>query len=115
MIDLSTWKKAWALLETRERRNAWIVLAIIIAGGLSSALMVGSVLALFVRSGTATQYRDHTGPELGLQYVRLHLRLYLSRCFGADLVGGDCHCERDPACENLGCGAVCDDAHTFAE
>jgi ABC-type bacteriocin/lantibiotic exporter with double-glycine peptidase domain len=44
MIDLSTWKKAWALLETRERRNAWIVLAIIIAGGLSSALMVGSVL-----------------------------------------------------------------------
>lgn len=42
--DLSAWKKAWALLETHERRNAWILLAIIIAGGLSSALMVGSVL-----------------------------------------------------------------------
>src|SRR6056297_130326 len=44
MIDLSTWKKAWALLDGRERRNAWIVLGIVILGALSSALMVGSVL-----------------------------------------------------------------------
>src|SRR6056297_340115 len=44
MIDLSTWKKAWALLDGRERRNAWIVLGIVIMGALSSALMVGSVL-----------------------------------------------------------------------
>lgn len=44
MIDLITWKKAWALLDARERRNAWIVLGIVILGALSSALMVGSVL-----------------------------------------------------------------------
>ena len=44
MIDLDTWRKAWALLDGRERRNAWITLAIVILGALSSAFMVGSVL-----------------------------------------------------------------------
>lgn len=44
MIDTSTWKKAWALLDARERRDAWIVLAIIIVGALASAVMVGSVM-----------------------------------------------------------------------
>ena len=44
MINPGPFKKAWALLDARERRNAWIVLGIIILGGLSSALMVGSVL-----------------------------------------------------------------------
>ncbi len=44
MIDLSSWKKVWTLLEARERRSAWIILSIIVAGGLSSALMVGSVM-----------------------------------------------------------------------
>ncbi|WP_198665073.1 ABC transporter ATP-binding protein [Tropicimonas sp. IMCC34011] len=44
MIDFGTWKKAWALLDSRERRNAWIVLGIVIVGAMSSALMVGSVL-----------------------------------------------------------------------
>lgn len=44
MIDLETWKKAWAMLDMRERRNACITLAVVIFGALSSALMVGSVL-----------------------------------------------------------------------
>lgn len=44
MIDLPTWKKAWALLDARERRKAWIVLVIVVFGALSSALMVGSVI-----------------------------------------------------------------------
>jgi ABC-type multidrug transport system fused ATPase/permease subunit len=44
MIDLSTWKKAWTLLDARERRNAWIVLGVIIVGALASAVMVGSVM-----------------------------------------------------------------------
>ncbi|MBV7410718.1 ABC transporter ATP-binding protein [Maritimibacter sp. DP1N21-5] len=44
MIDLLTWKKAWALLDARERRNAWIVLGVIIIGALASAAMVGSVM-----------------------------------------------------------------------
>lgn len=44
MIDWPTWKKAWALLDARDRRNAWIVLGIVIVAALSSALMVGSVV-----------------------------------------------------------------------
>lgn len=44
MVDLSIWKKAWALLDKRERRNACIVLGVIIIGAISSALMVGSVM-----------------------------------------------------------------------
>lgn len=44
MIDTTTWKKAWALLDARERRNAWVVLGIIIIAALSSAVMVGSVM-----------------------------------------------------------------------
>ena len=43
MINLNTWKKAWALLDAHERRNAWITLAVVVLGALSSALMVGSV------------------------------------------------------------------------
>lgn len=44
MINLDTWKKVWALLDARERRNAWITLAVVVLGALSSALMVGSVM-----------------------------------------------------------------------
>lgn len=44
MIDIEIWKKGWALLDARERRNAWITLAVVILGAMSSALMVGSVL-----------------------------------------------------------------------
>jgi ATP-binding cassette, subfamily B, bacterial PglK len=44
MIDLKTWKKGWALLDARERRNAWIVLGIVIVAALSSAAMVGSIM-----------------------------------------------------------------------
>lgn len=44
MLDFSSWKKGWELLEKRERRNAWVVLGIVTLGALSSALMVGSIL-----------------------------------------------------------------------
>lgn len=44
MIDLATLKKAWAMLDGRERRNAWILLGLIILAALSSAAMVGSVM-----------------------------------------------------------------------
>jgi ATP-binding cassette, subfamily B, bacterial PglK len=44
MIDLSTWKKAWALLDAGEKRNAWIVLGVITVGAMASAVMVGSVM-----------------------------------------------------------------------
>ncbi|MCH8466825.1 MAG: ABC transporter ATP-binding protein/permease [Roseinatronobacter sp.] len=54
MIDTSTWKKAWALLDAREKRQAWIVLGVIIIGALASAVMVGSIMPfLTVRADPA--------------------------------------------------------------
>lgn len=44
MIDVSTLKKAWALLTPHERRNGWIVLAIVSLAAVSAAFMVGSLL-----------------------------------------------------------------------
>lgn len=44
MIDFENWSKVWAILDVRERRNAWVTLAVVIFSALSSALMVGSVL-----------------------------------------------------------------------
>jgi ATP-binding cassette, subfamily B, bacterial PglK len=44
MINLSTLKKAWALLSAREKRNAWVVLSIMVVSALSSATMVGSIM-----------------------------------------------------------------------
>ncbi|WP_430450400.1 ABC transporter transmembrane domain-containing protein [Rhodophyticola sp.] len=36
MIDFETWKKAWALLDGQERRNAWITLGVIVVGAFSA-------------------------------------------------------------------------------
>jgi ABC-type multidrug transport system fused ATPase/permease subunit len=44
MIDGKTLRMAWALLDARERRRAWLVLAVVILSALSAAFMVGSVL-----------------------------------------------------------------------
>lgn len=44
MSNMSTRRKAWALLNARERRHAWIILCIIIVSALSTAAMVGSVI-----------------------------------------------------------------------
>lgn len=66
MIDFDTWKKAWALLDVRERRTAWIVLVIVILGALSSALMVGSVLPFL--SVLADPGRIDTVPKLAWSY-----------------------------------------------
>ncbi|MEO9649027.1 MAG: ABC transporter ATP-binding protein [Sulfitobacter pontiacus] len=43
MIDFTAWTKAWALLDTRERRNAWVTLAMIVVSAIFSAGMVGSI------------------------------------------------------------------------
>ncbi|WP_416898631.1 MAG: ABC transporter ATP-binding protein [Minwuia sp.] len=66
LIDLATWKKAWALLDARERRNAWIVLGIVILAALSSAAMVGSVLPFL--SVLADPERIRSMPALGWAY-----------------------------------------------
>lgn len=44
MIDFAIWKKAWALLDKRQQRNAWIVLGVVVLSALSSAVMIGSVM-----------------------------------------------------------------------
>jgi ABC-type bacteriocin/lantibiotic exporter with double-glycine peptidase domain len=62
LIDLETWKKAWTLLDERERRNAWIVLGIVIVAALSSAVMVGSIMPFL--SVLAEPERIRTVPPL---------------------------------------------------
>lgn len=44
MIKPSRIKKGWSLLDARERRNAWIVLVIIIISAFASAVMIGSIM-----------------------------------------------------------------------
>jgi ABC-type multidrug transport system fused ATPase/permease subunit len=43
MIDIQALKDAWSLLDRRERRNAWIVLAVMSVTAVATALMVGSI------------------------------------------------------------------------
>lgn len=44
MNKFQSWKLAWALLDKRERRNAWGVLAIVVLAAFFAALMVGSIM-----------------------------------------------------------------------
>lgn len=44
MTELSTWKKTWALLDARERRNACFVLGIMLLAAVSAAAMVASIM-----------------------------------------------------------------------
>ena len=44
MIDFDVWRKAWALLDRRERRNGIVVLAVAMLTALASTGMVASVL-----------------------------------------------------------------------
>lgn len=44
MIDPTASRKVWALLDAREKRNAWIVLGVAIIGALSAVFMVGSIM-----------------------------------------------------------------------
>ena len=69
MVDLTTWEKAWALLDVREKRNAWIVLGVIILGALSSAMMVGSVMPFL--AVLADPSRIETTPTLAWAYFAL--------------------------------------------
>lgn len=66
MIDLTTWKKAWALLDAREKHNAWIVLGVIILSALSSAVMIGSVMPFL--TVLADPSRIEATPTLGWAY-----------------------------------------------
>lgn len=67
MIDLSTWKKTWALLDAREKRNAWYVLSIMMVSALSSAAMVGSIMPFL--AVLADPSRIETTPALAWTYT----------------------------------------------
>lgn len=70
MIDLKIWRKAWALLDARERRSAFITLAVVITSALSALLMVSSVMPLlYVLTDPS---RIETMPQLSWAYHRFH-------------------------------------------
>ena len=66
MIDLSTWKKAWALLDSIERLKASIILVVVILAALSSAVMVASVMPFL--AVLAEPSRVETTPALAWAY-----------------------------------------------
>jgi ATP-binding cassette, subfamily B, bacterial PglK len=66
LINISAWKKAWALLDMRERRNAWIVLCVMIAAALASATMIGSIMPFL--TVLAEPERIHSEPLLAWAY-----------------------------------------------
>lgn len=66
MIDLMTLQKAWALLDEREIRNAWLTLSVMVISALSSALMVSSIMPFL--SVLADPNRIDTVPALAWAY-----------------------------------------------
>lgn len=68
MMDFSTARKAWALLDARERRNAWLVLIIMMLAALSAAAMVGSIMPFL--AVLADPARIETNPALAWAYAQ---------------------------------------------
>jgi len=66
MIDTSALKKAWSLLDSRERRNAGVVLIVVSISALGTALMVGSVLPFLTVLADTSSIR--TIPQLNWFY-----------------------------------------------
>ena len=67
-MDFSTARKAWALLDARERRNACLILGIIIVSAFSSAVMVGSIMPFLIV--LADPGRIENTPALAWAYER---------------------------------------------
>lgn len=68
MVEMNIWRKAWALLDAREKRYAFVTLGVVIVGALSSALMVGSIMPFL--SVLAEPSRIETQPMLAWAYER---------------------------------------------
>ncbi|WP_417525555.1 ABC transporter ATP-binding protein [Marinovum sp.] len=66
MSKFKTLNMAWALLDSRERRNFGILLGIVIVSALSSAVMVGSILPFL--SVLSDPGRIHSVPALSWAY-----------------------------------------------
>lgn len=65
---LSFWLRGWSLLDPRERRVAWLVLAIVIAAAVTAAAMVGSILPFLTVLSNPSKIQ--TVPQLAWVYDR---------------------------------------------
>ncbi len=68
MLDLTTLKKAWALLDARERRNALRVLAVAAVSAFATTAMVGSVMPFLSVLSEPSRIQDV--PQLAWAYER---------------------------------------------
>ncbi len=66
MVEMNSWRKAWALLDEREKRLAFWTLLIVILGALSSAFMISSVIPFL--TVLAEPERIQTQPQLAWAY-----------------------------------------------
>ncbi|MGE0492784.1 MAG: ABC transporter ATP-binding protein [Vulcanimicrobiota bacterium] len=64
--DINVWRKAWALLDDRERRHAFTTLCVVIAGAISSAFMISSIMPFLAVLAEPDQI--HTQPLLSWAY-----------------------------------------------
>lgn len=71
MAEPGTWRKAWLLLDAREKRYAFITFVVVIIAATSSAFMVGSVVPFL--SVLAEPSRVETNPSLREIYHYLEL------------------------------------------
>jgi ABC-type multidrug transport system fused ATPase/permease subunit len=65
-FNLSLWRRGISLLDSRERRSAWLVLGIVILSAISAALMVGSILPFLTVLSDPSRIR--TVPQLAWAY-----------------------------------------------
>ena len=68
LFDLTFWRRGISLLESRERRAAWIVLGIVVLSAISAAVMVGSVMPFL--SVLSDPSRIESVPQLAWLYER---------------------------------------------
>ncbi len=60
MVGLATWKKSWAILDTRERRNAAVVLAVVLVGAASAVAMIGSIMPFLAVLSNPSKIEEST-------------------------------------------------------
>ena len=58
MIDLFTFKKAWALLTVAEKKQALLVLGVIVISAFASAIMVGSIMPFITVMSEPASIKD---------------------------------------------------------
>jgi ABC-type multidrug transport system fused ATPase/permease subunit len=70
MKEINSWQKAWALLDGREKKHAFLTLIVIVMGALSSAFMVGSIIPFLSVLSDPAQIQQQ--PQLAWAYQRFN-------------------------------------------